>query len=982
MSSTAATEIRRLDYRPFPYKVPTVALSVRLLPEYAEVESTITVQRASMDGTPADLELDADWKCLQLTGVRVGGEALEEGSGFRCEEGKLVVDGAALAARAGEDGSVEVATSNRQKPQENLAFEGLYLTGGAFMTQMEADGFRRFAPHPDRPDVMSRYTCRISAPEKDFPVLLSNGNCVESGSEEGGRHWVRYSDPWPKPSYLFALVAGRFDHVESRFRTCEGRDVRLRVYAAAQVDKCTFALESLERAMKWDEETFGRAYDLDEFNVVVAADFNMGAMENKSLNIFNTKFVLADPSSATDTDLEMVEGVVAHEYFHNWSGNRVTCRDWFSLTLKEGLTVFRDGEFTADMASRAMKRVRDASFLRSRQFAEDGSAMSHSIRPDAVAAMNNLYSLTVYEKGAEVVRMYRTLLGSAQFRRGTNHYFSSFDGQAVTCDHFATAMEEANWEALPAPDAASEGQEPGEGEDAFVDLPFARAGPRPLTQFRRWYAVGGTPEVQATGSYDADAGTYTLRLRQHVPDTATQKGPKPALHIPVACALLGRDGSELPATLRHSDDDWAALWGAAMVPTAADAAVAGPDLPAGAPGQVLHLTEADHTFVFEGVEQRPVPSLLRGFSAPVRLSLDGDCLEDRLFRVAHDADAFCRWDAADRVATDLVLARVPAAAGAAADGDAGSERAFFDACAALLAGATAAEPRVDPALVGEILSLPDVESACEAVKGRDKAVDPAAVAAARGAMRVGLATHCAGQLGQALESVDAVLAGRSYEYTPRDTALRALRNQVLALLADAEAGGAPVPGVDVAGTALALVKGATNMTDQMGALAAVARLPAATPARGEALAWFYDAWKDDTLVLDKWFAVQARFGSADDVEALMQHPAFNRRNPNKIYSLIRTFAAANHAAFHDASGRGYRLVADFVGDLDADNPGVSSRVAGTFAGASSWAGPLRTAAKDSIQRMLAPGEGREASKDMGEILHRTMRAIEEAEASA
>lgn len=591
--------------------------------------------------------------------------------------------------------------------------------------------------------------------------------------------------------------------------------------------------------------------------------------------------------------------------------------------------------------------------------------------------------------------MYRTILGSAPFRRATDWYFDRFDGQAVTCDQFATAMEEANWAGLPAPVGAAEGQSPAEGDDAFVDLPYTRCGLRPLTQFRRWYAVAGTPEVHASGEYDATAGTYTLRLRQTVPDTSSQKGPKPALHIPVVCALLGPDGREVHARLRLEPGSWAAHWGASMTPVPAGAPTTGPDLPGAATGVVLHLTEPEQTFVFEGVHlaegARVVPSLLRGFSAPVRIVSEDDSIADRLFRVAHDADAYCRWDAADSVAAHLVVSRVPApgassvascstSRGAALDGD---EVVYFRAISALLrdavmhgeGGPGGKTSRMDPALVAEILSLPDVDAVCETIRKRDGSFDPSAVAAARAGMRLAMVGACGADLVSALDAVDAAMDGKPYRYTPADSALRALREQVLSLLAEAEANGTGASGVDAEARASALLRCANNMTDQMGALVALCSLPADNAARAEALEWFHEQWKDDALVTNKWLALQARTSTVEGVARLLAHPAFNSANPNKVYSVLCSFARCNYHEFHRCSGDGYKMVADMVIRLDKENPQVASAVASSFASAASWHPHLRTLAKESTRRMLAPEPGHEASKDLGEILRRTISAI-------
>jgi aminopeptidase N len=871
-------------------------------------------------------------------------------------------------------------------------------------------------------------------------------------------HWARWEHPIPKPCYLFALVASELSSIDDTFTTRSGRSVTLRLLAKpSDLPKCAWAMESLKQAMAWDEKRFGREYDMSIFHIVAISSFSMGAMENSSLNVFNIKYVLADEKSATDIDFSHVQAVVGHEYFHNWSGNRVTCRDWFQLSLKEGFTVFRDQEFTCDMSSRVMKRISDVDVLRAVQFAEASGPMSHSVRPASATTINNYYSVTVYNGGAEVVRMYSTILGRAAFRRGTDNYFSTNDGLAVTCDHFCSALEEANWDGLPDPVAAAERAEFRGGEDTFVDPPFSRAGPRPLTQFRRWYAVAGTPEVKATVTFDPSAKTITLTMTQTVPPTPKQECVKPALHIPVAVGFLGADGSDIPLKLRDDPHSWSSVWGKAML-----------EVPPGAPESdreheiypgntvILHLTEPTQTFVFEDVDftppsdpmaltsaglpvpMAPVPSILRGFSAPVRMHLEGDSTAARLFRLAHDADPFNRFEAANLIATDLITSLVPPprAAEPAASSSAeepvlaaGAGEAaltqFCDAVRHMLRSATAvasdtlpaggAAP-VDPALVAHILSLPPYKSLIQECSARDGGVaDPRAVIAARNDVSRALSKALFADLAEAYSACSTTLeaasldGGESSLMSKENKARRALRNASLALLmtpavqrakeaskASKAAGGddeavaeavaasttlaaAAQDGFsstlfDVVEVASAQQAAASNMTDEYGAFIALCRLPVEHPARKAAVDAFYGKWKGDSLVEDKWLSALAMTGNAASVTALQKHPAYDLLVPNKVYSLVRTFCEGNPREFHAADGSGYDVLADCVGALDAHNPQVASRVAQSFTSGRSLPPSLATVMKARVDRLLAGSP----SRDLTEVLSRCQSSLESA----
>ena len=885
MKTEHAPTIRRADYRPLPWTVDTVDLHFRLEPE-----ATLVTNRM---------------RCVRNPGagegpIRLWSEALERLS--------LTVDGAVPAAMREQDGVLEIDASGdavtvevvtRIDPRANTTLSGLYLSNGGFFTQCEAEGFRRITCFPDRPDVMARYTVTLEADRAACPVLLSNGNLVDQGVLPDGRHYAKWEDPFPKPSYLFALVAARLVALERRVTTMSGREVLLQVWVEeGNLDRVEHAMDSLVHSMRWDEETFGLELDLDRFMIVAVADFNMGAMENKGLNIFNTKFILAKPDTATDVDYENVESVVAHEYFHNWTGNRVTCRDWFQLTLKEGLTVFRDQQFSADMlaraagpegaaSARAVKRIDDVRVLRAAQFPEDAGPMAHPIRPDSYQEINNFYTATVYEKGAEVIRMLHTLLGPEGFRNGMDLYFSYFDGQAVTCDDFVEVMSEAN-----------------NGFD--------------LDQFMRWYEQAGTPRVRAHGDWDAAAGAYTLTLAQSTPATPGQHAKLP-LVIPVALGLIGPDGRDRPLQLEGEAQP-------------------------GATTRVLRLDEAEQRFRFVGLEAEPVPSLLRGFSAPVILELDED--DARLaFRIAHDADPFNRWDAAQRYAERVALALAAEPAATVPD-------AFVAAFRTLLNDAA-----LDPAFRAQALALPGEAYLLE----RMSPADP-------GALRAAL-IRLMRTLGGALAAdwlllVDTMQVPGEYRYHPGDAGRRALANLALRYLAAAG---------DRAGLerAEARFAAATNMTERFGALAALVQ--STSPARTAALQAFHERHRDDALVLDKWFALQAGAWRWEDtmaptlerVRALLGDPAFSLSNPNKVYALLGTFFRANPGEFHAADGSGHAFWAEQVVALDARNPQVAARMARALENWRHFTPALQASIRPQLERVLAaPG----LSADVAEII--------------
>ncbi|MCK9984408.1 MAG: aminopeptidase N [Azoarcus sp.] len=893
MKSEHAPTIQRSDYTPLAWTIDDIELHFALDPAATVVTSRLRCARRSSRVEPLRLlGEELELVSVSIDGVPAAAGQLTRGEGW--------IEIALDAAKA------EVCIVTRINPQANTALSGLYVSRGGFFTQCEAEGFRRITYFPDRPDAMTRFTVTLEADAAECPVLLSNGNLVAQGALEGGRHFAKWVDPFPKPSYLFALVAAKLVALERRVATASGREVLLQVWVEeGNLDRTPHAMDSLVHAMRWDEEVFGLELDLDRFMIVAVSDFNMGAMENKGLNIFNAKYVLAKPDTATDVDYENIESVVAHEYFHNWTGNRVTCRDWFQLTLKEGLTVFRDQQFSADMlaqaagdagaaSARAVKRIDDVRVLRAAQFPEDAGPMAHPIRPERYQEINNFYTATVYEKGAEVIRMLHTLLGAEGFRNGMDLYFSYHDGQAVTCDDFVDCMAEAN------------------GYD--------------LDQFMLWYSQAGTPRVQAAGAWDAANGRYTLTLSQHTPPTPGQADKAP-LVIPVAVGLIGPDGKDLPLSLEGENQG-------------------------GATTRVLVLSEREQTFRFVGLAAEPVPSVLRGFSAPVILELDES--DERLaFRMAHDADAFNRWDAAQRYAERVILAL---AADAAAGRALALPAAFAQAFRALLNNAA-----LDPAFRAQAAALPSETYLLE----RMEPADPASLRAALMYMTRELGKGLAPDwqvIGAAME------VPGEYRYQPGDAGRRALANLALKYLA---AAGVPE------GLARAEAQFARfgNMTEGFGALAALVQ--SASPEREAALSHFHERYRDDALVLDKWFALQAaawRWDAAagpvlERVRALMDDPAFSLANPNKVYALLGSFFRANPAEFHAPDGSGHAFWADQVIALDGRNPQVAARMARALENWRRFTPALRQSIRAQIARVAAtPG----LSPDVAEIVGKAL----------
>ena len=821
------------DYRPPAYLVEQVELHFDLQPQDTIVAADLLMRRNADHGDDqAALRLDGE--DMELVSLSVDGTELSS-SEFFVDEGGLSI------AAVPENFTLNIVT--KIAPAANTNLEGLYQSDGIFCTQCEAEGFRRITYFPDRPDVMATYRVTIRAAKAACPILLSNGNLVDSGDLDNGRHYAVWDDPFPKPSYLFALVAGDLHWLEDGFVTQSGRQVALRIYTdPGNEGRCDYAMDALKRSMRWDEEKYGLEYDLDLFNVVAINDFNMGAMENKSLNVFNAKYVLADPETATDDDYANIEAIVAHEYFHNWTGNRVTCRDWFQLSLKEGLTVFRDQQFSADMRSAAVQRIKDARVLRTAQFPEDAGPLAHPVRPASYIEINNFYTATVYEKGAEVIGMYQTLLGQRGFRKGMDLYFERHDGQAVTTDQFLAAMADAN------------------GAD--------------LEQFKLWYSQAGTPELQVVGNYDSDAQTYQLKVSQNLPATPDKVDKQP-MRIPLAVGLLGKDGRDIPL-----DDQ-------------------------GTTTKVIELTENDTIVRFDNIVEPPVHSVNRGFSAPIKVQQEMS--ESTLaFLMTYDADPFNRWEAGQKFATSLLT-------GMLTEVSEGRE-AQIDQSYITALGHTLKNEGLDPAFKALACQLPSEQFLAEQV---EKA-DPTAIHQARELLRKAVAKG----LRQDLSSVyDANRSNSPFSPDAASAGRRALKNLALSYLSILD---------DARCQALAgqQFRDADNMTDRMAALVVLNDRDGEE--RDVALSDFYDNYRDDAIVIDKWLSLQAvssRLDTLDQVKKLMDHRVFSIKQPNKVRALILAFCASNPYRFHDPDGSGYRFLTDRILQLDPINPQVAARLA-------------------------------------------------------
>ncbi len=877
MRTETPTVIRLADHRPPNHLVDTVHLDVSLDGPETRVVATLGLRPNPAGDANAPLRLDGDE--LLLVSAALDGEPLPPDA--------YEADAQGFTLPQPPRGAFTLTFETKLDPERNTKLMGLYRSSGVYTTQCEAEGFRRITYFPDRPDVMAVFTTRITAKKDEAPVLLGNGNPAESGDLPDGRHYAVWHDPHPKPAYLFALVGGKLDRLGGEFVTRSGRRVELGIFVEpGKADRAGYALDALVRSMKWDEDAFGCEYDLDVFNVVAVSDFNMGAMENKGLNIFNDKYVLATPDTATDGDYAAIEAIIAHEYFHNWTGNRITCRDWFQLCLKEGLTVFRDQEFSSDMRSRPVKRIADVRTLRAVQFAEDSGPLAHPVRPQAYREINNFYTATVYEKGAELIRMLKILIGADAFRRGMDLYFERCDGTAATIEDFLAC--------------------------------FAEASGRDLSHFAQWYEQAGTPRVTATTRYDEHARTFRIDFEQVTGPTPDQPVKRPMV-IPVALGLVGRDGRAVEARC----DDSRFRDGVFVL-----------DLERG-------------SLVFSEVESRPVASLLRGFSAPVRLETDLSD-EDLLVLFRHDADSFNRWQAAQTFAMRMLLRGVEAIRE-------GRPPVFDDRFADALGGLL--ETSRDHAFVAQVFALP---SESDVAREIGAGIDPDAVFASREGLRSAVGRRLADRLDAAARdlaitgpySPDAAAAGR-----------RSLRNVLIDLLSagDPDRGGAE---------AEALFASADNMTERFGALAVLARRPG--PEREAAMAAFAARYAEDPLVLDKWFALQATIpeaGTLERVKALMSHPAFSLTNPNRVRSLIGSFAAGNLTQFNRADGAGHDFVAEIALGLDRTNPQVAARLLNAFRTWRSLEPGRRAAAQAALER-IAAADG--LSPDVNDIVTRAL----------
>lgn len=832
MHMEKSTTIYRKDYTVFDYSIDKLDLRFQLFDKQTVVAARSTYRR-NPNSTKEHPPLLLFGEQLELRSVAINGKELNE-SAYRLDDKSLQID------TLPESFTLEITTVIY--PAANTSLEGLYRSSGNYCTQCEAEGFRKITYYPDRPDILTRFTTRIEADRSACPVMLSNGNLIAQGELADNRHFAVWEDPFPKPSYLFALVAGQLVSIEEEFVTRSERIVALKIFVEERnKDKCEHAMRSLKKSMRWDEEVFGLEYDLDTFMIVAVDDFNMGAMENKGLNIFNSKYVLSTPETATDQDYLGIEGVIGHEYFHNWTGNRVTCRDWFQLSLKEGLTVFRDQEFSSDMNSRAVQRIDDVRVLKNFQFKEDGGPMAHSVRPDSYQEINNFYTTTVYNKGAEVIRMMHTLLGPQLFRRGMDLYFSRHDGQAVTCDDFAAAMSDAS------------------GVD--------------LDQFKNWYSQAGTPVLQVKGEWLEDEKQYRLLIRQSCPDTPGQTSKKP-FHMPIKIGLLGAGGNDLL------------------------------DAPEGS--TVLQLQEKEQLFILKNIQEKPVVSFLRDFSAPVKVESFQSRAELALI-IRADSNLFNRWDAATRLAGEVIL---EVAGQLQEESKPVVEELFLDSFSHSLTGKID-----DPALLALALQLPSETTLAQEMD----TVDPDALFTARELVKRELAQRNSRQLSALF--YDNQQTG-IYSITPEAMGKRSLKNISLSYLMSLD----PLP-EEVLNLCYEQYRQAGNMTDTIAALVNLVNLDNAV--REHALDDFYKKWHQDPLVLDKWFTLQAVSkleNTLDKVKQLTENESFSMNNPNKVRSLIGAFCSANHVRFHEPSGSGYRFLSDKIAQLNIINPQIAARL--------------------------------------------------------
>ncbi|WP_337266414.1 aminopeptidase N [Oryzifoliimicrobium ureilyticus] len=874
--------IHLADYRPTDFVLERVDLTFELDPTATKVESRLIFHRREGVDVTAPLILDGDE--LSLTSLLFDQEELDAAR-YDVTPDKLTIR--ELPAEA----PFEITVTTIINPQTNSQLMGLYRTNGVYCTQCEAEGFRRITYFPDRPDVLAPYTITIIADKASTPLLLSNGNFLGGGNYDEGRHFAAWFDPHPKPSYLFALVAGDLGVVEDSFTTMSGREVALKIYVEhGKEARASYAMDALKRSMKWDEERFGREYDLDIFMIVAVSDFNMGAMENKGLNVFNDKYVLADPQTATDHDYANIEAIIAHEYFHNWTGNRITCRDWFQLCLKEGLTVYRDHEFSADQRSRPVKRIAEVRHLKSEQFPEDGGPLAHPVRPTAYREINNFYTTTVYEKGSEVTRMIATLLGDDLFRKGMDLYFERHDGQAVTIEDFVQC--------------------------------FSDVSGRDFSQFALWYHQAGTPLVTASGSYDPVAKTFTLSLLQMVPATPGQTEKAP-MHIPLGLVLLGQSGAILsPSSVEGGEYE----------------------------RSVLHLTERQQTILFNGIAERPVVSLNRGFSAPINLQFD-QTPSDLALIARHETDHFSRWQAL----MDLAMPNLLQAARDQKDGkSAKADKAFVEA---LLAAAQ--DESLEPAFRAQALALPSESDIAREFGGNN---DPEAIHLGRQAVLTAIA-----EAGSTIfvQLYDTMKSNGTFTPTAESAGRRALRNAALTYLSYAE----PTPH-----RALAAFGQADNMTEMLHALTLLAHRFPMSDETNKALEDFRSRFADNALVIDKWFSAQATIpgaGTLERIQTLMANPLFNAGNPNRVRALVGAFAFSNPTGFGRADGEGYRFIAKQILEIDQRNPQLAARLLTSMR---SWRKLEPGRAKHAEAALRTVEAAPSLSTDVRDIVERTLKA--------
>lgn len=862
------------DYTPFPYTVEEIHLTFKIFDGHTLVTS-VTRYKVKDDCGRPDISLNG-------TNQKVHAIKLND-TPLTPDKYRMGRDGFVMPCPGSDAFTLTFETEI--VPEANTSLEGLYKSGDMYCTQCESEGFRRITFYPDRPDVMTVFTCRIEADKAALPVLLANGNLIEWGDLPEGRHFAIWHDPFKKPAYLFAAVAGNLAYIEDHFKTMSGREVKLRIYTrATDIDQAGFGMEALKDSMKWDEDAYGCEYDLDIFNIVAVSDFNFGAMENKSLNIFNASRILTRPDLSTDKEFLDIRRIVGHEYFHNWSGNRVTCRDWFQLSLKEGFTVFRENQFGQATFDPEVERIDEVNLVRTMQFPEDSGPMAHAVRPDNYIEISNFYTMTVYEKGGEVIRMLHTLLGPATFRKATDLYFKRHDGDAATCEDFVKCMEDAS------------------GRD--------------LSHFMLWYHQAGTPTVKAEGRYDENKQQYTLKLKQTIPPTPGQSNKKP-MPIPIALGLIGANGQDM-------------------------------DLGGGQTTKVLELTKSDQTFTFDNVGSRPIPSVLRGFSAPV--ILDMAVPEDDLrFRMVHDSDGVNRWDAGQTLMLNAIDRALDAI-------DAGlpipSEGALLDA----LSGMIDLMKDKKRALLALMLQLPD-----DSIIGAShRPTNPATIHTVRMRFEKMMGQHLKNKLLSIYHDND---TSGPFSLSPDAVARRSLRNVALCLLTQ---------GDEALGLGLAKkqAKSATTMTERLGALKAIAYL--VHPDRDALINDFYRQFKDYDLVVDKWFSLQAgvaRDTVLQDIHALMEHPAFNWTNPNRVRSVLGAYALRNMTGFHHPSGEGYTLLADAIIKLNATNPMVASRLLTPMRGWKTFIPPLAQKMKAELSRIL---QSSDLSADVYEVVSKTL----------